>query len=105
MRRLLLYLPVLLVGFCLGVWAAVKMFAVDVDLLALPYRDQGVRLTAPLEVEQDGLRLVLPLGAEIKLVQQTELSELYVVEIWSSFGPLSAEQLSRSPRMFSVPNK
>lgn len=78
---------IFVVGFLLGIIATIKLFAIkDIDILSLPYKNQGVLLQEQVVVEQDGINLILPKGMELNVLYHApEGFSMYYIPL--TFGP------------------
>ena len=60
-------------GFATGFWAAVSLFAINVDLLGLPYSNTAVVAQKSAIVENGNIRISIPQGT--KLIYQYSAKE------------------------------
>ena len=66
-------------GFCLGVIASIYLFAVEVDIPAIPYVNKGVRTSQDITLEQDGIYLRLPKGSQFRLDCHSLAGRVYAI--------------------------
>ncbi len=78
---------IFVVGFLLGIIAAIRLFAIkDIDILSLPYKNQGVLLQEQVVVQQNGVNLILPKGMELNVLYHSpEGFSIYCIPL--TFGP------------------
>lgn len=69
----------LILGFCLGVIASIYLFAVEIDIPAIPYVNKGVKTNQDIVLEQDETQLRIPKGAQFELVRNSAAGRVYAV--------------------------
>ena len=73
----------LAIGVAIGAFASIHLFAVDVDLLSLPYINEGVTLADDVEIEQNGRTIIVPKGTELTWVRRMPGGDAYTLQILS----------------------
>ena len=76
----------LLVGVAGGIVVAVKVFAIEVDLLAIPYSNTSVKLTESISIEQGSISRMLPAGSEITFKYAPKGMPVYSLDIIGEYG-------------------
>jgi hypothetical protein len=69
-RQIILALLFLILGTGLGFFLSVKLFAVDIDIMAVPYVNKSVVLKNDMVVEGKAAKLTIPKGSEMLLVRR-----------------------------------
>ncbi len=87
-------------GFAAGFAAAVRLFAVDVDLQA-KYVNQPVRVTRDVTVTQGAVRVVVPAGAIVTHARSSAGERLYALEFVSHSAMEPVDVQSDAPRSHS----
>jgi len=98
----------LVLGVCLGVITSIYLFAVDVDIPAIPYVDKGVKTNQDIELEQDGIYLRIPKGSQFKLVRHSLAGDIYSIYFYiplTNKVDASFEALPSKPKYFGVKNQ
>lgn len=93
----------LVVGFGLGIIAAIYLFAIEVDILALPYLNEGVATTEDIFFEQNDILLEIPKGTQMTLVRRmpgTNEYALYFYAYWDDETLI--ETLPSKPKHFEL---
>lgn len=72
-----------MIGTVIGLVTAIKMFAIDVDVLAIPYINKGVRLTENATIEQHGIQICIPGGTELLMAREMPEGNVYMLSIYS----------------------
>ncbi len=85
-------ISIFVLGFLLGAFAMIKLFAIkDVNIFALPYKNQGVVLKEQMVIEQNGISLTLPKGTELNVLYNApEGTSIYYLPL--TFGPYQEPQ-------------
>jgi hypothetical protein len=69
----------IILGFCLGAIASIYLFAVEVDIPAIPYVNKGVRTNRDITLEQDGIFLRIPKGSQFRLDRHSLAGDVYAI--------------------------
>jgi hypothetical protein len=69
----------IILGVCLGVIASIYLFAVEVDIPAIPYVNKGVKTNEDITLEQDEMQLRIPKGAQFELVRDSLAGRVYAI--------------------------
>lgn len=93
----------MLLGVIIGIMASVHIFAIDVDPLALPHLNHGVKLTKSIKVTQGGHEIFLPQGTRVLKTRWLPGAIEYSLIIYDDlFGgndvDLEAELLEKRPK-------
>jgi len=75
------YLIILLLGFVFGVAVSIYLFAVEIDLLSLPYLNRTVELTEDISGHQGERKITIPEGSQIILRKRMPSSNEYCLLI------------------------
>lgn len=65
MKIILIGIAASSIGFIVGVVSAINLFAIEVDILGLPYKNQPVELNQDIDIEQNDITISLPKGAMV----------------------------------------
>jgi len=79
--RLMASALLVLSGFVVGVIASIYLFAVQVDLMAIPYVNKGIEITKDMTVIQNGRKLNIPQGTQMLLSKRMPSSNEYCILI------------------------
>jgi len=71
----------LIIGAISGCILVIKLFAIDIDLLALPYSNTPVVLMENITIEQDQIAIKLPKGSEITYKYSLKGMPVYSVDV------------------------
>lgn len=52
-------------GLIIGLYAAAQLFALNIDLLGIPYKNEPVTLLSDITINQGNISFVIPKGATI----------------------------------------
>jgi hypothetical protein len=69
----------IILGFCLGVIISIYLFAVEVDIPAIPYVNKGVKTNQDITLEQDEMQLRIPKEAQFELVRHSLGGDVYAI--------------------------
>jgi hypothetical protein len=79
MNKWLLVIGSAFAGCIIGIAICVYLFAIDIDLLAVPYLNRPVVLNESVEITQGGIQTILPKGTKLVHVKTAfETDEMYV---------------------------
>ncbi len=81
-RQIILALVFLILGTGLGFFLSVKLFAVDFDIMAVPYVNKSVVLKNDMVVEGKAAKLTIPKGSELMLVRHMPGGNEYSLPIF-----------------------
>lgn len=90
-----------LLGVIAGILISVYLFAIDVDLMSIPYVNKGVLIKKPLTLKQNSIEMTLPQGAELTLVRRMPGANEYVIPVviqWDDESKI--ERLPAKPKPF-----
>ncbi len=90
-----------LFGVIAGILITIYVFAIDVDLMGIPYINKGVLIKKPLILRQNSIKFTLPEGAELTLVRRMPGANEYVIPViihWDD--ETTIEKLSTKPKPF-----
>ena len=101
--KLITSVLLILSGFIVGVLASIYLFAIDVDLLAIPYVHKGVKTTKDLVAVQNDLSLHIPKGTQMLLTRRMPSSNEYCILINSYWDEESIIEITGSkPKYFEL---
>ena len=93
----------ILLGIVIGVLFSVYLFAIDVDLLSVPYLNKGVELTQDIDVVQNGHTIHIPKGSQMILTRRMPSSNEYCILINSYWDDESLiEAIESKPKYFEL---
>jgi len=96
----------LIIGIIIGMVVTIDLFSIDIDVLAIPYINQGIKFTESIIVEQDGTgaKLSIPKGTELLLERRMPEGEVYTIRIYSyDIGSVvHTEFIEKKPIPFTV---
>ena len=95
----------IILGSCLGVITSIYLFAVEVDIPAIPYVNKGVKTNKDITLEQDGIYLRIPKGSQFRLVRHSVAGDIYAIDFYipetdatdAAFEPLPSKPKSFCP--------
>jgi hypothetical protein len=96
---------ILVLGFCLGVIASIYLFAVEVDIPAIPYVNKAVKTNQDITLDQDGIILRLPKGSQFRLDRRSLSGDIYAIYFHvplTDVTSASFEALSSKAKDFEV---
>jgi len=76
----------LILGFVSGLTAAVKLFALDIDILAMPYANTAIVLDKEMHIQQGDVKLTIPAGAVIEHKYTIKSVPIYSLPIVGNLG-------------------
>jgi hypothetical protein len=68
-------------GVIAGILITIYLFAIDVDLMGIPYINKGVLIKKPLTLKQNSITLIIPEGAELTLMRRMPGVNEYAIPI------------------------
>jgi hypothetical protein len=80
-KKITYSLLLVLAGFLLGSLTMIRLFAIDVDMLAIPYINKGVILEKDIAIAQDDIVLEIPKGAQMLWTRRLPGSNEYCILI------------------------
>lgn len=89
-------------GVVIGFLGAVWLFAIDVDLLAVPYLNQPEKTTQEVVVVQDSLSVAIPKGATVIHKSSPKGLPIYALEFVGDLSTPSITQPSETRQYFYV---
>lgn len=81
MKKCLITILTLVIGFIVGLYTAVVIFAIDVDILGLPYSNTTVELDRDLHVTQGELNIEIPKGSQLEYEYSIKSVPIYSLKI------------------------
>ena len=75
-----------ILGLIAGIIVSVHLFAIDVDILAIPYLNKGVVLTEDIVIEQDNIQLSIPKGTQLTLRLQMPGMDRYGIDFYVPYN-------------------
>jgi len=100
MRNYVLTISALISGIVIGAYAAVTVFAIDVDLLGLPYKGTTVELLNDRTIRQGESEVILPAGSKLTYSYTTKSVPIYTLNIVGGFGEIPPESKDSSKVYF-----
>lgn len=79
--KVLTFFVFVFIGFILGFMSSVYLFAIEIDLLAVPYLNVGVETTEDLLATQNGRELSIPKGTQMLFTKRRPGSNEYQILI------------------------
>lgn len=79
--RLMASALLVLSGFVVGVLTSIYLFAIQVDLMSIPYVNKGIEITQDMTVFQNGRKLNIPKGTQMLLSKRMPSSNEYCILI------------------------
>jgi hypothetical protein len=104
-QRIITAVIILVLGFCLGVIASIYLFAVDVDIPAIPYVNKGVVTNQDISLEQNGIYLRIPGGSQFRLIRHSVAGDIYAIYFYiplTDKTDVSFKALPSKPKYFEV---
>lgn len=96
----------LIIGIIVGIVVTINLFSIDIDVLGIPYINQGIKFTENIIVEQDGTgtKLSIPKGTELLLERKMPEGEVYTIRIYAyDIGSVvHTEFIEKKPIPFTV---
>jgi len=95
-----------LFGVIGGILITIYLFAIDVDLMGIPYINKGIVTQTPLILKQNSIKFILPEGAELTLIRRIPGANEYVIPViihWDD--ETTIEKLSTKPKPFLATNE
>jgi len=86
MKKIAISFILLIAGAIGGFLLTINLFAVDIDLLAIPYSNTPVVLMEDITIEQGGISVVLPKGSKITYRFAPKGMPVYAVDIVGDYG-------------------
>lgn len=86
MKQFLITIFTLLIGFTIGLYAAIFIFAIDVDILGIPYSNTTVELDRDLHVTQGELSIEIPKGSQLEYEYSIKSTPIYSLKIIGKLG-------------------
>lgn len=103
MSKIGIFIGALIVGFVLGLIAAIYLFAIDVDVLAIPYVNKGIVTKEDILISQNDILLEIPKGTEMTLVRRTPGAEEYALHFYvHRVDDILVETLPLEPSHFEL---
>lgn len=94
----------LFIGILVGFFSAVYIFAVDIDILTIPYINRPVTLKVDLTLQSDkhGIRIVIPKGSQIVLKRRMHDQDFFSVDFTANWGQVSHEPENDGKKFYRV---
>jgi len=86
MKKIAISFILLITGAVGGFLSAINLFAVDIDLLAIPYSNTPVVLMEDITIEQGEISVVLPKGSKMTYRFAPKGMPVYAVDIIGDYG-------------------
>lgn len=86
MKKFLIATLTLVIGFIVGLYTAIAIFPIDVDILGLPYSNTTVKLDRDLHVTQGELRIEIPKGSQLEYEYSIKSVPIYSLKIVGELG-------------------
>ena len=81
MKKFLVTIMTLLIGFIIGLYVAIFLFAIDVDILGIPYSNTTIELDRDLHVTQGDLSVEIPKGSQLEYEYSIKSTPIYSLKI------------------------
>ncbi len=81
-RQIVLALLFLILGTGLGFFICIKLFAVDIDIMAVPYVNKSVVLKNDMVIEGQTVKITISKGSELLLVRRLPGGNEYSLPIF-----------------------
>ena len=101
-KKIIIPITCLLVGVASGLLLAIELFAVDVDLLAIPYSNSPVVLEEALLLNQEGLSVSIPKGTNLNFKYAPKGMHVYSIEIFGGYGVIPKTKPAEHGKYFYI---
>ena len=81
MKKILQSLILIVIGIVIGVVATIELFAIDVDLLGVPYANKPVIATQDLVATQGDTEILIPEGTVLRFKYYAKEAPFYSLPI------------------------
>jgi len=81
MNKTLFIIVIVLFAFVSGIIVAKFLFAIDIDILALPYSNRNVVVVKDIDIIQDNITIRIPKGARMILTRELSTTDEYSIKI------------------------
>ena len=88
-REAIISVASILIGVVCGFMLAVKLFAIEIDVLGIPYKNQSVVATKDIKAAQGDIEITIPRGSKIIHRYTAEEVPVYSIEV---DGPVMGDQ-------------
>lgn len=106
MKKLGILLIGLIAGVVLGIVISIYLFAIEVDILAIPYINEGIMTKEDIFIEQNDILLEIPKGTQMTLVRRMPGVNEYALHFYIHRDDETfIEKLSSKPKHFELRKK
>jgi hypothetical protein len=106
MKKIGTVIIVLAVGFMIGLVTSIYLFAIDVDVLAIPYVNEGIVTKEDILIEQNDILLEIPRGTQMTLIRRMPGTNEYAIYFYAYWDDETLiETISSKPKHFELKKK
>ncbi len=102
MKKIAIYVTLLIIGVTSGFTLAINLFAVETDLLWAPYSNSPVALTESITIEQGDITIELPKGSVITYKYAPKGMPIYLIDLVGDYGSILKTQPQDKKRYFNI---